>query len=1038
LAAGFAWFNLWLNLDFRHDLLGPVFMLSDTLGILVFWGVAIYPVFINSLSMFLELFDGEVRREGDIQSGINVTDSARRKQERGKQAVEIMRKIETDLFSREDIEGLGEMEPMTFDPRADRADIDAARHLAELRDNIPALTISRLGGSYRVVSNGDFNEPTILPEVIETYRSILQQILNADRKAAEFMAKNYQVFLGYDAMSDFQRVLTHRKYESRDVHDPGRFIKEYINDMVKLGRRSGQKDERDTAKRFSLYRKFKLEHLRRTDPYSKQVLLADESGEIRDVVVVNDKMRHDPDHPAWHDPQVMLLDNQAFKIMSWRRRGPSVPGEKIVFARWRGRTFMFYTSRSHTAKGTKVHQWRNCDLVSVPLRWFAKSSPENVDDLPGRLKIMLDGAAYSGEMDFTEIDSDSFYRLMGKWDPKIGLDHGINQALVGDLTYERLTPLRQVQDEYDEPETETVEWDTDETLDPETETVEWDTDETLDPETETTEMYSAETLDPNLEDTQDTYDPEEIISEKPFGAEGTGDEEARITTTMDFSRRPAKNNRVAIDLNDVLRRARELLEDEYSGMVRFEIDGKLDDPQTPQAMVYSLDHSATEEEAKQKATENALSIIRMTLANALYFRDEIILSTSIDENGFSVMSIKDKGPGISRRRLQEIKKEAIGAIEKGKMSKRTIEEIENMEGDDLLELIFEPHVTSKSDKKMFPLLGRMESDGRGLGLAIVKDIMERSRGNIKVETVEEEGTLFSFSFEPSSVAASGGTETIALDDKEIKNIENRMRRTFIQARRILKGTGTGDGIEKYLMFNSDIPIDVVVDLSLIPEVDLEAVTATWSYIILHSRDISNVNFIFRNLYSREDLDKQAVSLGLDASLGLGASENAVISALRDNIKRTSIRMGLGEDLSGIISDRINAPSRPGSVEVIICPSAWLKWIDTRGTEQKLEAHQYPVAMEQVPSRHGAGASLNDHHSAFIIGLITSAMVIADRKGELKELIDGSRLLDNMNTLYRDLFPGSRVPITVDTLRSIVSSSSAARIRLAIELARRPW
>lgn len=65
------------------------------------------------------------------------------------------------------------------------------------------------------------------------------------------------------------------------------------------------------------------------------------------------------------------------------------------------------------------------------------------------------------------------------------------------------------------------------------------------------------------------------------------------------------------------------------------------------------------------------------------------------------------------------------------------------------------------------------------------------------------------------------------------------------------------------------------------------------------------------------------------------------------------------------------------------------------------------------------------------------MAIASRRGELKDLIDGSRLVENMNALYGSLPFEEKVPITADTLSAMVSSSVPARIRLAIEIAMPP-
>ena len=101
----------------------------------------------------------------------------------------------------------------------------------------------------------------------------------------------------------------------------------------------------------------------------------------------------------------------------------------------------------------------------------------------------------------------------------------------------------------------------------------------------------------------------------------------------------------------------------------------------------------------------------------------------------------------------------------------------------------------------------------------------------------------------------------------------------------------------------------------------------------------------------------------------------------------------------------------------------------------LDPNQFPVAMEGVTLTNEGGVSFRDYHTTLIVGLVTASMAIADRRGELKELIAETRLPYNMNARYYSFSFDRKVPITRDTLKAMVSSSLSARIRFAIELAR---
>lgn len=347
--------------------------------------------------------------------------------------------------------GLGEAFPDTML----NMDIDREMHLAMLSDYVPVVLVEKRGGRFTVEPNDGFVDPTILNKTILYYARILEGVINKNPELGWFLYREGGKYLDYNAISDFQRVLAHNYYETNDKWNAKEYVEMYIWDVYRL--ESGNYRVGDSLfERLEGYRRFALMVIQKEDPDSKVALLnnREKLESLREIVVVDDRMRRDPDNPLWNDPDVMLLDDAGFSLSGWRREA-SIPGEKIVFAKWQDRIFMFYISRSHTAKGVDIHMWRNCSVVSG--RWFTKSRPENLDELPGKLKILLDKAIYSGEMNFRTSPSDDFYRIIHEGDPHQGFDFAVNAALIGKAEYTRLMSLGEEPEtaDIDMPEIET-------------------------------------------------------------------------------------------------------------------------------------------------------------------------------------------------------------------------------------------------------------------------------------------------------------------------------------------------------------------------------------------------------------------------------------------------------------------------------------------------------------------------------------------------------------------------------------------------------
>lgn len=131
-------------------------------------------------------------------------------------------------------------------------------------------------------------------------------------------------------------------------------------------------------------------------------------------------------------------------------------------------------------------------------------------------------------------------------------------------------------------------------------------------------------------------------------------------------------------------------------------------------------------------------IIGNLLTNALkYAKSKIVLSLSVDENGWYAISVEDDGKGIS---------------------------------DDYKKLIFDPFYQVQTDDRKI---------GTGLGLALVKNLTEVLRGMIDVADAPEGGTTFTFRFTDVEHTSKAEPVISYSDDRIIKEAKDREYRVLI-------------------------------------------------------------------------------------------------------------------------------------------------------------------------------------------------------------------------------------------------------------------
>jgi len=235
----------------------------------------------------------------------------------------------------------------------------------------------------------------------------------------------------------------------------------------------------------------------------------------------------------------------------------------------------------------------------------------------------------------------------------------------------------------------------------------------------------------------------------------------------------------------------------------------------------------------------------------------------------------------------------------------------------------------------------------------------------------------------------------------------------------------------------DLPIDVRIDLSLIPPNDLQANMDTWAYLILACAEAENVNFVF------EALDME----GSDAY----RQETAALYALERALKENAYLTSPGTDVGVLLRDRVALGRRKGAIEILLWRKTRLERMSQerrRGkTGIELSDEQYPVALDDAAFADLSGERLMNFEAAVTVGLCVAALAVARRVGgeaEVDDLLNGedSGLLRRVQKLYSVLLPGRT--ITGETLKSMIYADkdpdrdeTDVKLNLAIDLALPP-
>ena len=266
-------------------------------------------------------------------------------------------------------------------------------------------------------------------------------------------------------------------------------------------------------------------------------------------------------------------------------------------------------------------------------------------------------------------------------------------------------------------------------------------------------------------------------------------------------------------------------------------------------------------------------------------------------------------------------------------------------------------------------------------------------------------------------------ETVKPENK-ILDSHNTSLKSFSLLKRYFNNILSGSESEE-----DHSPVDIVIDMNLIPKRDIKANIETWAYLILMCRDLENVNFIFENSYSAFGMTKKEDSL----------NETETIIMLKNIIREKSAFFNLDIGIDEFIEKHINSERRDEAVEIVITSKDLLR--KAREEDIKLEQNQYPVALDDGV-RKGDNIALRNFEAALTIGLAKAALVLAKRRDEntnsknKKELPKlRKELCNRLQSLY-SVFRKD-VKLTENTLDNMIYPDSAVRMNLAIRLSLPP-
>ncbi|MDA9101338.1 FHA domain-containing protein, partial [Omnitrophica bacterium] len=307
----------------------------------------------------------------------------------------------------------------------------------------PAILVRYEDGRFHVERNPRYRNPQFPDEVVEkvengirvkkiinvvkVHAEALREVLrkmNSNRELAAIIKddrrrQRFEAAFHHGAIQHFNFSMQQARYEGRlngseqtEQEYLVSLIEQYVNDMRILTNDFRQDlnpaglrgHSRKIAEDYAF---LAIEMDKARKPYNRSVMM---HRDTPDKVLVDGELgSENPDVPVIL-PAVYVLSEEGRRDKDVRgeyvyekvtgTNGETVEykvlrlqSEKIVFARWQGRYFMFYSSRSHTSEGAVVRTWRHAEaFMTRQGGWLEKESPENKADVPVQMALLMDEA----------------------------------------------------------------------------------------------------------------------------------------------------------------------------------------------------------------------------------------------------------------------------------------------------------------------------------------------------------------------------------------------------------------------------------------------------------------------------------------------------------------------------------------------------------------------------------------------------------------------------------------------------------------------
>jgi hypothetical protein len=283
------------------------------------------------------------------------------------------------------------------------------------------------------------------------------------------------------------------------------------------------------------------------------------------------------------------------------------------------------------------------------------------------------------------------------------------------------------------------------------------------------------------------------------------------------------------------------------------------------------------------------------------------------------------------------------------------------------------------------------------------------------------------------IPLDGVADKYALNDNDQMDSELEIKKISFECRQVIDRI---KDIHKKLMISDRlVPVDIIVDISLLHKDDLEENMETWAYLILSCSEFQNVNFIFKKPDFAGD---GSFPEALRGDIENAPQETDLLIALMDFIKEKGDVIKDRIDIDSLISKRINQPQREDAIAVPIVSELWLKWIRGLFQGSKININDalknnYPIAVEEL-TLTDKGIALRNFAAALNIGLAKAylAMLVKSKDDKYSHFRD--RVGRKIDLLYADLRKDvEKGDIDAGVIDAMVSNKPVTRLNISISL-----